>query len=54
MVAFLLILLVAIGLGLAGVVVSGFTYLLIAGIALFILNVVVSTVLLRRRGRPSR
>lgn len=54
MVVFLFLLLAAAGLGIAGAVIKGFTYLLIAGILLFVLDVAISSFLVRRRRGPAR
>ncbi|MFA1547717.1 hypothetical protein [Actinomadura chokoriensis] len=56
MALFLLILLAAVGLGIAGVVVKGLFYLLIIAIVLLALDLVLSGIRLGRRGRsrPAR
>jgi len=48
---FLFILLVAVALGIIGVVVKGLFYLLVIGIVLLVVNLVLSGVRLGRRGR---
>jgi hypothetical protein len=56
MALFLLLIIIAIGLGIAGVVVKGLFYLLIIGIVVFLADLVVGGLRLgRRRGnRPAR
>jgi hypothetical protein len=56
MALFLFILLVAVALGIIGVVVKGLFYLLIIGIVLFLINLVLSGIRLghRRGSRPTR
>jgi hypothetical protein len=49
MVLFLFILVMAIGLGIAGVVVKGFFYLLIIGILLFLVDLVLGGIRMGRR-----
>lgn len=51
MALFLFILLVAVALGIIGVVVKGLFYLLVIGIVLLVVNLVLSGVRLGRRGR---
>jgi hypothetical protein len=56
MALFLLLIIIAIGLGIAGVVIKGLFYLLIIGIVVFLADLVMSGLRLgRRRGkRPAR
>ncbi|NVI92204.1 hypothetical protein [Actinomadura sp. BRA 177] len=56
MALFLFILLVAVALGIIGVVVKGLFYLLIIGIVLFLINLVLSGIRFghRRGSRPTR
>jgi hypothetical protein len=55
MALFLLVIIIAIALGIVGVVVKGLFYLLIIGIVLFVLNLVLGGLRAgRRRGRPAR
>jgi len=49
MTIFLLLLVIAIGLGIAGVVVKGFFYLLIIGIILFLLDLILGGIRMGRR-----
>lgn len=53
MIAFLVLVLVAVALGITGAVVHGLLYLLVIGVALFLGAFVVLGALLRRR-RPTR
>ncbi|MFC4054360.1 MULTISPECIES: hypothetical protein [Actinomadura] len=56
MALFLFILLVAVALGIVGVVVKGMFYLLIIGIIVFLINLVLSGIRMghRRSSRPAR
>jgi hypothetical protein len=55
MALFLLLIIVAIGLGIAGVVVKGLLYLLIIGVVVLLADLVLVGVRLRRSGRrPNR
>lgn len=54
MTLFLLIFLIAIGLGIAGVVIKGFIYLLIIGIILFLVDLVLGGIRMGRRRRGAR
>jgi hypothetical protein len=55
MVLFLLLIIVAIGLGIAGVVAKGLFYLLIIGVVILAVDLVLGGVRLRRSGRrPGR
>lgn len=54
MVLFLLLVIVAIALGIVGVVVKGLFYLLIIGIVVILVDLVVVGIRLSRRHRPGR
>lgn len=54
MTLFLLLIILAIGLGIAGVVVKGLFYLLIIGIVVFLVDLVLSGIRMGRRRRPAR
>jgi hypothetical protein len=55
MALFLFIVIVAIALGIVGVVVSGLFYLLVIGVVVFLVDLVLGGILLgRRRSRPAR
>jgi len=54
MIVFLLLVIVAIGLGIVGVVVKGLLYLLFTGIGVFLLAFLLGALWMRRRGRRSR
>ncbi|NKZ07473.1 hypothetical protein [Actinomadura latina] len=56
MALFLFILLIAVALGIVGVVVKGLFYLLIIGVVLFLIDLVLSGIRMGRRGhsRPAR
>lgn len=54
MVLFLLLVIVAIALGIVGVVVKGLFYLLIIGIVVILVDLVIVGVRLSRRRRPNR
>lgn len=54
MTLFLLIVLIAVVLGIIGVVVKGLIWLLIVGVVLFLLNLVLAGARLRGRGRVKR
>jgi hypothetical protein len=54
MVLFLLLIIVAIALGIVGVVVKGLFYLLIIGIVVILVDLVIVGVRLSRRRRPNR
>jgi hypothetical protein len=55
MALFLFIVIVAIALGIVGVMVKGLLYLLIIGVVLFLADLVLGGILLgRRRSRPAR
>ncbi|WP_171991131.1 hypothetical protein [Streptomyces sp. JHA26] len=51
---FLLLLLVALVLGLAGVAAEGLFYLFVVGVAVLVVDLVLVGVRLGRRGRPAR
>ncbi len=54
MIVFLLLVIVAIALGIVGVVVKGLLYLLFAGIGVFLLAFLLGALWMRRRARRSR
>ncbi len=54
MVLFLLLVIVAIALGIVGVVVKGLFYLLIIGIVVILIDLIVVGVRMSRRRRPAR
>lgn len=54
MALFLLLIIAAIGLGIAGAVVKGLFYLLIIGIVVFLLDLVFGGVRIGRRRKPAR
>ena len=54
MVLFLLLVIVAIALGIVGVVVKGLFYLLLIGIVVILVDLVIVGVRLSRRRRPNR
>lgn len=54
MTLFLLLIILAIALGIAGVVVKGLFYLLIIGIVVFLIDLVLGGIRMGRRRRPAR